>query len=221
MQFAQFLLALDFSSLLAALTGHRLLQRMHCGDHSIYLDLLIKHFLTGMCTALKGPLCKSTVQGCHRVHVRPLVSMMTCVYRSGILDHVPSTNLLPFWCFLAWGSPEHKHDCTIDMLKWHAADMQYFPYKGDITYLNMVFDEHFDKLSRKELAPILDVHGLLDGLTCSWSVADMWDLLCQHLFGGQCAEAFQTPLLQIPVGCLENLNEHTFNDCAMSKTFTR
>ncbi len=99
--------------------------------------------------------------------------------------------------------------------------MQYFPYKGDVTYLNMVFDEHFDKLSRKELAPILDTHGLLDGLTCGQSVADMRDLLCQHLFGGQCAEAFRTPLLQIPVGCLENLNEHAFNDHAMSKTFTR
>ncbi len=111
------LFALDFSSLLAALAGHGLLQRMHCGDHSIYLDLLIEHFLTGMCTALKGPSCKSTVQGCHRVCVRPLVFMTTCIYRSGVLDRVLSTNLLPFWHFLAWGSPEHKHDCTIDALK--------------------------------------------------------------------------------------------------------
>ncbi len=189
-QFAQFLLALDFSSLLVALAGHRLLQRMHCGDHSIYLDLLIEHFLTGMCTALKGPSCKSTVQGCHHVCVRPLVFVMTCIYQSGVLDRVPSTNLLLFWCFLAWGSPEHKRDRTIDALKQCAADVQYFPYKGDITYLNMVFDEHFNTLSRKELAPILDVHGLLDGLTHSCSVADMQDLLCQHLFGGECAEAF-------------------------------
>ncbi len=54
MQSASFLFALDFSSILVALAGYRVLQSMHCGNHCIYLDLLIKHFQTGMYTALKG-----------------------------------------------------------------------------------------------------------------------------------------------------------------------
>ncbi len=63
--------------------------------------------------------------------------------------------------------------------------MQYLPYKGDVSYLNMVIGGHFEKLGKKDVWRLLDAHGIR----------------------------------QIPVGFLDHLNEHAFNDRAMSKTF--
>ncbi len=144
--------------------------------------------------------------------------MTTCLYRSRVLDQVPLDGLLLFWRFLAWNYPNHRRDRTVDALKRRVMAVQYLPYKGDVSYLNMVIDDHFEKLGKKDIWRLLDAHGSVR-LAANRSVTDMRNLFCQHLFGGRCADALQIPVRQIPVGCLDHLNEHAFNDRVMSKTF--
>ncbi len=74
-----------------------------------------------------------------------------------------------------------------------------------------MFDSAFKTLHQNELLLMMDVHGITTSATGSM-VDNIRELLSDHVFRGLCADSLNGPLTDIPVGCLDYLQEFPFCD---------
>ncbi|PBK65646.1 hypothetical protein ARMSODRAFT_430883 [Armillaria solidipes] len=192
-----FFTRLSFDSLLYELAAHGILHKTSCGQDHLYLNLLVEHFLSGMCSSLNGPSCRSYVQACHTGRVRPPAFFLSVLRYTNLLTVLPSSALLPFWRFLAPSTRENKRERAIDGLAARLTLVRYLSYKGSVTYMAAVFDGHFETLPRKDLLRMADAHGL-SARSAHFSLDDLRDTISDHVFGGGCAGWLSHSIANIP-----------------------
>ncbi|KAK0205683.1 hypothetical protein IW262DRAFT_1337662 [Armillaria fumosa] len=180
-----------------------------CGQQHLYVDYLAEHSIAGMCTSKYGPLCRSYVQACTHGNVRPPTFFLSLLNQTQCLSTFPMNALLPFWRFLSPTTPEQKRRNTIVALTNRLKLLQYLPFKRNYSYINTLFDNTFEHLQRAELLNVADAHGIPLTLQ-QHHIEDVKNI--NHVFQGLCADALYLPLSQIPVGCLDCLQEFVFAD---------
>ncbi len=212
-----FFKGLSFDSLLYELAAHGVLHKTVCGQDHLFQNLLVEHFLSGMCSSLNGPSCRSYVLACHSSRVQAPALFLSVLRYTDVLRTLPAPALLPFWRFLASSATcENKRRTAIEGLQQRLALLRYLPYKGTVTYMAAMFDSHFETLPRKDLVTMAEAHGLSLGIV-NLSVDELRDTLSDHVFGGGCAERLSLSIARIPVGCLDCLHEFFFSDKVRSR----
>ncbi|KAK0452133.1 uncharacterized protein EV420DRAFT_693260 [Desarmillaria tabescens] len=186
-----------FDSLLYELAAHGILHKTSCGQDHLYLNLLVEHFLSGMCSSLNGPSCRLYVQACHTGRVRAPAFFLSVLQYTHLLTVLPSSALSYFWRFLAPSTPENKRERAIDGLAERLTLVRYLSYKGLVTYMAAVFDSHFETLPRKDLLRMVDAHGLL-ARSAHLTLDDLRDTLSDHVSGGGCAGWLSHSIANIP-----------------------
>ncbi|KAK0452020.1 uncharacterized protein EV420DRAFT_703057 [Desarmillaria tabescens] len=169
-----------------------------------------------MCSSLNGPSCRSYVQARHTGRVRAPAFFLSVLRYTNLLTVLPSSTLLPFWRFLAPSTRENKRERAIDGLAQQLMLVRYLSYKGPVTYMAAVFDSHFETLPRKGLLRMADAHGL-SARSAHLTLDDLRDTLSDHIFGGGCAAWLSHSIANIPVGCLDCLQEFVFSDKVRSR----
>ncbi|KAK0436839.1 uncharacterized protein EV420DRAFT_1652380 [Desarmillaria tabescens] len=173
-QSPHFFYHLPYTTILYELAGHGLLQKTSCKSEHLFLDLLVEHFLAGMC------------------RVRPPVFFLAALQYTRVLCIMPPLALKPFWHFLTLSTIYNKQE-------------------RDITYMAALFDGAFETLRWDELLTMMTAHGMALS-TINLTMEDIKEALSDHVFGGLCADALRLPVAQIPVGCLDCLQEFAFSD---------
>ncbi len=79
-----------------------------------------------------------------------------------------------------------------------------------------VFDSHFETLPRKDLLRMADAHGL-SACSAHFSLDELRDTISDHVFGGGCVSWLSHSIANIPVGCLDCLQEFVFSDKVRSR----
>ncbi|PBK60932.1 hypothetical protein ARMSODRAFT_1087854 [Armillaria solidipes] len=214
---SHFFYNLPYSTIVYELAGHGLLHKTSCRQEHVFRNLLVEHFLAGMCASNNGPFCRSYVQACHRGRVRPPVFFLSALHYSGALAIMPPPALKPFWHFLTLSTTSYdKRDRTLLALSNRLKVARYLQYKGDVTYMAAMFDAAFETLRRDDLVRMMCAHGMTSSGVSS-TVDDIKEALSDHVFGGLCADGLRLPVSKIPVGCLDCLHEFAFSDRVRSR----
>ncbi|KAK0449539.1 uncharacterized protein EV420DRAFT_1766944 [Desarmillaria tabescens] len=213
---SMFFTRLLFDSLLYELAAHGILHKTSCGQDHLYLNLFVEHFLSGMCSSLNGPSCRSYVQACHTSRVWAPAFFLSVLRYTHLLTVLPSSALLSFWRFLAPSTRENKRERAIGGLAERLTLVRYLSYKGPVTYMAAVFDSHFETLPRKDLLRMADAHGLL-ARSAHLTLDNLRDTLSDHVSGGGCTGWLSHSIANIPVGCLECFQEFVFSDKVKSR----
>ncbi|KAK0217185.1 hypothetical protein IW262DRAFT_1396277 [Armillaria fumosa] len=182
-----------------------------CGQQHLYVDYLVEHSIAGMCTSKNGPLCRSYVQACTHRNVRPPTFFLSLLNQTQCLSTFPMNALLLFWHFLSPTTPEQKRRNIIVALTNHLKLLQYLPFKRNHSYINTLFNKTFEHLQRAELLNVTDAHSIPLTLQ-QHHIEDVKNIISNHVFQGLCTDALYLPLSQIPVGCLDYLQELVFTD---------
>ncbi len=180
-QSADFIHSCSSASIVFAMARHGLLHKTSCGRQHAYVNMLVEHFLAGMCASNNGPLCRSYVQACHKGGIRPPVFFLSALQYTSVLSTISSPALMLFWCFLAPSKIHNKRERTLHALARRLTLLRYLPYKGEVTYMAAMFDSTFETLHRNELLLMMDAHGITASTT-SLTVDDIRELLSDHVF---------------------------------------
>ncbi len=88
-QSAGFIHSCSSTSIVFAMAGHGLIHKMSCRQQHAYVNMLIEHFLAGMCASNNGPLCQSYVQASHKGGIHPLVFFLSALQYTGDEPRLP------------------------------------------------------------------------------------------------------------------------------------
>ncbi len=192
----------------ANLFGHGLVIGTTCQDHPRRRTRIMEHLLAGLCAGGSGSYCLDVVQVCRSASVYPHAFFVACVVSSDIIGKIDARHMDCFTPLFAAGIQRNKRRAASVGAAHRLVRVRYMPYARETSYLLRVVNAEFERLSLFRLKAIAGAHHIetSGGEGVGW----YQNVVSEHLFLGHCLSWVDSPIPEIPIGCLDFLAEFYF-----------
>lgn len=203
-----FIPSLDHASVVALMFRHGVVLGTSCIDYPRFRHQIMSHLLTGRCASQTFSGCNGFVRASRDAGVFPHIFLVSSVVHSGVIDRVGSEFVGIYAELFAAHVNRNVRRQTMIGTAARCSALRYMPFDSEPLYLLRIFSTRFDRLTLDEYRDILAAHGV----QCHRRASKMMlrEAISNHLFLGHCVFRGRDPLHQIPVGCVDFLNEHYF-----------